>query len=73
MKFSLIGCEEVLCGISSTAGTAPYTVATSAFYKRLWACFSVKLLRNIGSCGFFGVYLGFVKQVYHMTVVVIMI
>ena len=31
-------------------------VAKSAYYKRLWACFSVKSLTNIGSRGlrFFG-------------------
>ena len=27
------------------------TVAESAYYKRLWACISVKSLTNIGSCG----------------------
>ena len=32
-------------------GLSPETrVAMSAYYKRLWASFSVKLLVNIGSC-----------------------
>ena len=33
------------------------TVAKSAYCKRLWACFSVMLLINIGSCrSFFGLF-----------------
>lgn len=38
---------------TAAARDVTYSVAKSADYTRLWAYFSVKSLKNIGSCGFF--------------------